>query len=185
METLGQVISDCAAALAGNDRQRAREAVQRLVDAVQVAQVGGYELAGTSVPWIVCGELIGFVNTELRMTYLGGKLERLTLPAPRAWLQKLRELAADFGGKKPRRPAIAVTEEDKTILETLASEYPMAVTQPDLEAATNIPRQKIGQRLKWLESKRLVRRPEGTERKGHAITSAGLSAIGWPVEGTH
>jgi len=75
-------------------------------------------------------------------------------------------------------PAVALTEEDKTILETLADEFPMAVMQPDLAAKIHIDRHKIGERLQWLESKGFVERPEGTQRKGHAITLAGLFAIG-------
>jgi hypothetical protein len=88
---------------------------------------------------------------------------------------------------KPRRPAASLTTEDKTLLEALADEYPMAVTQSDLQTSTRIPRQKISQRLKWLEARprRYVERPQGTKRKGHAITVTGLSAIGRPVEGPH
>jgi len=84
-----------------------------------------------------------------------------------------------------RQPVTAtlMTEEDKLILDTLAEAYPGTLNQPDLERLTGKPRQKIGERLKWLEKRprRYVARPPGTKRKGHAITPAGLSAIGRPA----
>jgi hypothetical protein len=109
------------------------------------------------------------------------------LPAHWEVLRELDQYIENFGGKQktPKRPAIALTEEDKAILEALADEYPMAVNQPDLADQLNLPRQKISERIRWLESKRFVKRPEGTQRKGHAITPAGLSNIGRSVEGPH
>ncbi len=118
------------------------------------------------------------------------------LPVPTIILRRLREFYEDLGGKAagdsrgrkgPRRPAILITAEDELILSTLADAYPAAVTQPDLERLANITRQRISDRLKWLEARprRFVARPDGTKRKGHAITPAGLSAIGRPVEAPH
>lgn len=107
------------------------------------------------------------------------------LPVPRDILRRLAEFTEDLGGKAPTRPARPLTEEDKTFLETLAEEYPMAMTAVDLADATRNRRELVGQRLKWLESKGYVKRPEGTQRKGRAITPAGLSAIGRPVEAAH
>jgi len=84
-----------------------------------------------------------------------------------------------------KQTLVAMTEEDRTILEALATESPMAVTQPDLEATTHIPRPKIAERLEWLEAKGFVARPEGTKRKGQAITTAGLHAIGRSPDAPH
>jgi len=113
------------------------------------------------------------------LSFLDEKVDNLTrLPASRAMLRELAGLIVDLGGPKPKRRAIPMTEEDRAILEELANEYPSAVTQPDLATVLNLPRQKISERIRWLESKRFVKRPEGTQRKGHAIAPAGLSAIG-------
>jgi DNA-binding MarR family transcriptional regulator len=101
------------------------------------------------------------------------------LPAPPSILRRLAELIEDFGGAAPELKGL--TTEDKTILEALADEGRMAVNQYDLEAATKLTRRTIGPRLKHLESNGLIKRPEGTKRKGHAITAAGLSAIRRPV----
>ncbi|MGO9110463.1 MAG: hypothetical protein ACLP9L_14665 [Thermoguttaceae bacterium] len=105
------------------------------------------------------------------------------------WLKTLEQAllkAREFCSKKRRkRPAIPIIEEDELILATLADAYPAAVNQPDLERLTGLSHQKISGRLKWLESKKYVKRPEGTKRKGHAITAAGLSAIGQPLESSH
>ena len=91
--------------------------------------------------------------------------------------------ARKWTAKKCRKritPVVPLQMEDKTILETLAEEYPAAVTNPDLAGATNLDVRIISKRVKWLEAKprRFVKRPEGTQRKGHAITPAGLSVIG-------
>ena len=104
------------------------------------------------------------------------------LPVPRDILRRLAEFIEDLGGKAPKRRAVLMIAEDELILATLADAYPAAVKQPDLEGLTGLSHQQISGRLKWLESKRYVKRPEGTKRKGHAITAAGLSAIGRPVE---
>ena len=107
-----------------------------------------------------------------------GDLEQLLLEA-RAFCLEAQ--------KRPRWPAIPMTAEDGLILATLAEAFPEAVNQPELEGLTGLSHQIISDRLKWLESKprRYVVRPEGTKRKGHAITPAGLSAIGRPVESPH
>jgi hypothetical protein len=91
------------------------------------------------------------------------------------------------GQKRQKRLAIPMTAEAKTILEALAEEYPMAMTNTDIADQTHIRREIVGKQMRWLEHKRrgFVKRPEGTKRKGRAITPAGLSAIGWPVETEH
>jgi len=140
--------------------------------------------------WPYLYDITGEVGTVgvLRsiLDFITGEVETLmALPAPPAMLRKLDELGWDLEGRKPRRPAIPMTAEDELILATLADAYPVAVNQPDLERLTKISRQIISNRLKWLESKRYVKRPKNTKRKGHAITPAGLSAIGRPVESPH
>ena len=99
-------------------------------------------------------------------------------------LRKARSFCSDLE-KRTRRPAIPMTAPDELLLATLADAWPAAVKQPDLERLTGISHQKISERLKWLETKRYVKRPEGTKRQGHAITPAGLVAVGRPVEGPH
>ena len=124
-------------------------------------------------------QLGNLLNAKLLGYYTGaGLLDPVAFPAPPAILREIGVLIEDFGGGKRRRPAIVMRTEDELLLATLADAYPAAVNQPDLEKLTGKPRQLIGERLKWLESKRLVKRPEGTQRKGRAITPAGLSAIG-------
>ncbi len=133
-------------------------------------------------------QLGNFLNAKLLGYYtVAGLLDPAAIPAPPAILREIGVLIEDFGGAKRRQRAITITQEDELILATLADAYPAAVNQPDLAALTTLPRQKISERLAWLEAKprRYVERPEGTRRKGHAITAAGLSAIGRPVEGSH
>jgi hypothetical protein len=96
---------------------------------------------------------------------------------------KLQEHFARLDAKRlqAEMPApVAMIEEDKLILDTLADASPSTIKQPDLAQLTRLPRQKISERLRWMEAtpRQWVARPEGTQRKGHAITAAGLSAIG-------
>ncbi len=133
-------------------------------------------------------QLGNFLNAKLLGYYtVAGLLDPAAIPAPPAILREIGVLIEDFGGAKRRQRAIAITAEDELILTALADAYSAAVNQPDLERLTGLSHQKISKRIRWLESKRIgyVKRPEGTKRKGHAITPAGLSAIGRPVEAPH
>ena len=78
-----------------------------------------------------------------------------------------------------------LTPGEMAILKALADEYPAAVTQYDLETATDVSRRTISPRLTYLESEGLIERPKGTKRKGHAITAAGLQAIGRSAPPAH
>ncbi|MFZ1934837.1 MAG: hypothetical protein WCB27_06890 [Thermoguttaceae bacterium] len=144
----------------------AAKAVQDALNLVGPVQYAPVELQG---PWRI-------LNADLY------HLDHL--PASGVTLRALQQSIEDSGGRKQVTTRVPLTIEDMTILEALAEEYPMAVTQPDLECATKIRRQKISERLKWLEAKprRFVERPKGTQRKGHAITQRGLLAIGRLVE---
>ena len=73
--------------------------------------------------------------------------------------------------------------EDELLLATLADAGHVALTNPELAGLTNLPERKVAERMNWLASKHLVRRPKGTQRKGRGITAAGLSAIGRSAEG--
>ncbi len=154
-------------------------AARRAAAVVKKALWSGGEL---TVSYSLAGSIAGFA-------YKGKAGTVGSLPAPPAMMKQGRALLAavraESSGRKPRKRSVAITTEDELILSTLADAYPAAVNQPELSSLTGKPRQKISERLKWLESKRYVKRPEGTKRKGRAITAAGLSAIGRPVEGPH
>ena len=100
-------------------------------------------------------------------------------------LTKARTFCSD-AQRRQKRPAIPMTEADELLLATLADASPAAVKQLDLERLTGISHQKISERLKWLETKLITSSGQRAQNgKGHAITPAGLSAIGRLVEGPH
>ena len=105
-----------------------------------------------------------------------------SLPGDAETVRTLVRLIDDVCGKKQKRKSIPLLPEDMTLLDKLAQGYPEATNQYDLADATNIPRRKVSERLQFLESKKLVARPENTKRKGHAITQDGLKAIDWPMD---
>ena len=72
---------------------------------------------------------------------------------------------------------IALTPEAKTILETLAREANMCVTQEALAGETRLSPPTVRKHLDFLRANGLVQRPHG-DRKGDAITEAGLTLIG-------
>jgi hypothetical protein len=164
----------------GNRHPRAAEA-WRAADAVLTALQGDSQprqlLDEAIAPRVKLAEIQGFILNDV------GLLDRL--PVPPSIPRRLAEFIEDLGGRAPKRRAVLMIAEDELILATLADAYPAAVKQPDLEGLTGLSHQQISGRLQWLESKRYVKRPEGTKRKGHAITPAGLSAVGRPVEAPH
>lgn len=121
-------------------------------------------------------EILDFVTDEV--------YELIALPAPPSMLRRLANLRQDLGGGKPRQCAVILQDEDGLILSTLADNYPVAVNQPELSGLTGLSKRVISDRLKWLEARprRYVQRPENTQRKGFAITPAGLSAMGRSVK---
>jgi hypothetical protein len=72
--------------------------------------------------------------------------------------------------------AITLTPEDRTILEALAAEHPMTVTQESLAAVTRLSEPTVSKRLKYLRANKLVDKPHGP-RKGDVITDRGLALV--------
>ena len=145
-------------------------------------------LNGVPGEWVGFEELRGFVNRHIHpLFYAPPSSDDIQWPPSSGIVEEFNTLVRKFAGKRSRRRAIAIIAEDELILAAMADAYPAAVNQLDLSGLTGLPRQKISERLAWLEAKprRYVERPEGTQRKGRAITPAGLSAIGRPVEGPH
>jgi hypothetical protein len=77
----------------------------------------------------------------------------------------------------PQQPDVALTPEAKTILECLAEEHPMTVTQESLANKTRLSVPTVHKNLDYLREKNLIHRPLG-ERKGDTITTTGLAIIG-------
>ena len=147
------------------------------------------EMAGETAPtWVLNAYYAAVYALTGDLMPAGGEKEEVERDA-RILAEEIEREAEQFrkAAKARQRPTVSMTEEDKLILDTLADDYPAAVNQPDLEGLTGISRQKISKRLMWLEAKPrcFVERPKDTRRKGHAITMAGLSAIGRPVESPH
>jgi DNA-binding MarR family transcriptional regulator len=80
-------------------------------------------------------------------------------------------------GDQAKAPAIALTPEEKTILEALANEGSMTVTQESLAAQTRLSDKTVRKYLSSLRTHGLVHQPRGP-KKGFGITPAGLAAIG-------
>ena len=100
---------------------------------------------------------------------------------PMAWLKNRGSACLAerrIGGNSRTATAVVpLASEDKTILETLAGEHPMIVTQEGLAAVTRLSVKCIRTHLKYLRDKGLVNQPLGS-RKGFGITPKGLSVIG-------
>ena len=71
---------------------------------------------------------------------------------------------------------VALTAEDKTILETLDREHPMTVTQESLAADTRLSDRTVREHLKYLVQKQLVNQPRGL-KKGYGLTDGGLAIL--------
>jgi DNA-binding MarR family transcriptional regulator len=71
---------------------------------------------------------------------------------------------------------VSLTPEGMTILETLARENAMTVTQEDLADATKLSLPTVRKALKYLREHDLTNRPHGP-RKGDAITEAGRAIL--------
>jgi hypothetical protein len=121
-------------------------------------------------PEALQGTLSRLEERESLRSLLSGR----QLHVVRAWID--REWAAiskDDVAILPQQPNVALTPEEKTILEKLAREHPMTVVQADLQVgALNTVRKY----LKTLMAKGLVNQPNGT-KKGYGITSKGLSLV--------
>jgi predicted transcriptional regulator len=76
----------------------------------------------------------------------------------------------------PVQPAIALTPEEMTILETLAGEAPMTVTQEALTGPTKLSDKTVRKYLGELRTQGFVDQPRG-QKKGFGITTAGFAAI--------
>ncbi|MGD0901234.1 MAG: helix-turn-helix domain-containing protein [Thermoguttaceae bacterium] len=98
------------------------------------------------------------------------------LPARETALGLIDRLVGELGGKATPPVDVALTQEDKTILETLADEG-MTLTQEDLANVTRLSERTVREHLKYLRKKKLVNRPRGP-KKGEGITALGLSVIG-------
>jgi hypothetical protein len=70
----------------------------------------------------------------------------------------------------------ALTDEDNQILMALNDRHPVSVKQADLEAATDISRRLIGDRLGITETRGFVHRREG-ERRGWGLTDDGRQVL--------
>lgn len=79
--------------------------------------------------------------------------------------------------KTNKRPAIFLTPEEQSILEVLAEEAPMTVTEQGLADATHNAPNTVRKYLTTLRARKLVDRPRG-RNKGNGITAAGLHLIG-------
>ncbi|MEN6404847.1 MAG: hypothetical protein ABFC77_00090 [Thermoguttaceae bacterium] len=163
-------------------QKKAREAVQELSDVLNNNQCGGVEL-GLEIPFQISQDLICFVNEMLRTTYLWNDVGSIkALPAPSAWLRTIQDFIETIGGPRRRKPAITLCDEDLLILQQLADNFPGAINSVELSALTGLRRQQISERTAWLRGKQLVKRPDGTCRKGHAITRLGMEHIGRSLE---
>jgi hypothetical protein len=78
---------------------------------------------------------------------------------------------------KRKQSTVSLTPEEQTILEALACENPMTVTQESLATVTGLTDRTVRKHLKYLKTKRLVDQPRGP-KKGFSITANGLSLIG-------
>jgi hypothetical protein len=119
-------------------------------------------------PWPECiSENIGRLSEH----------ERAAVEQSSAVLARVLLKASLDKTKAPRcPPALHVTEEEQTILETLASEHPMCVTQRALIDSTRRSPKCVRGHVKHLLSRKLINQPRGS-KKGYGITAAGLSAI--------
>ncbi|MFH1268866.1 MAG: winged helix-turn-helix domain-containing protein [Planctomycetota bacterium] len=78
---------------------------------------------------------------------------------------------------EPEPRTVAMTPEEKTILETLANEGSMTVTQEALAVQTHLSDKTVRKYVGELRERGLVDQPRGP-KKGFAITPAGSAAIG-------
>ena len=77
----------------------------------------------------------------------------------------------------PEAQMVSLAPEEKTILEALADENGMTVTQEDLAGQTRLTDRTVRKWLGELRERGLVNQPRGT-KKGFGITPFGLQAIG-------
>lgn len=89
-----------------------------------------------------------------------------------AWGCDAMESAEARGGG-----VVTLTPEEKTILETLANENGMTVTQEALAGQVRLADRTVRKYLREMRERGLVDQPRGT-KKGYAATPAGLAAIG-------
>lgn len=68
--------------------------------------------------------------------------------------------------------ALSITDDDRDIFRYLLERYPTARVQAEIEAATDIPRRRVGTRLKYLREHGWIHRPHG-ERSGEVLTPKG------------
>ena len=119
-------------------------------------------------------QLLQFLLCDVRWIE---KLPLTQLPHDKEILGYIDGYIVEFGGTMPGELAvISLTPEGKTILETLADEHPMTVTQESLAEATRLSDRTIRNHLPYLRTKGLIDRPFGS-RKGEAITAKGLDLI--------
>ena len=81
------------------------------------------------------------------------------------------------GNGEPESRTIALVPEEKTILEALADESAMTVTQEELAGQTRLSDKTVRKYLNELRKRGFVNQPRGP-KKGFVVTSAGLTAIG-------
>ena len=99
------------------------------------------------------------------------------IPADWETLKWLDQYLEDFGGTVPDElTGISLTPEGKTILEALADEHPMTVTQESLVLVTRLSDRTVRKHLSYLRDNKLVNKPHGP-RKGDALTAKGLALI--------
>ena len=91
------------------------------------------------------------------------------------WADQLQSWAE--ANSKPDPPTVAITPEEKTILEALADESHMTLTQEDLAGQTHLSDKTVRKYLDKLRTCSFVDQPCGP-KKGFAITPAGLANIG-------
>ena len=187
---LVDTLKNLLAALSSSGPNPAAAHRKRICDAaVALADlVNGFpaDLRGHLAPIPIFFSLLDFVNSEINIPYAANGPERIphsALPPPKSWLRKLNGLIEDFGGDKPKQSTSILWPEDELLLQTLAEASPASVTQPNIIGLMGLEKRKISKRVRYLESKRFIQRPEGTQRKGHGITAAGLSAIGQLTDG--
>jgi predicted transcriptional regulator len=85
-------------------------------------------------------------------------------------------LTAGTPTKGRKKPAIPVTQEGRTILEAMANEGSMTLTQEDLADAAKLSLGTIKKELKYLRAKKLVAQPLGP-KKGFTLTDKGRLLI--------
>lgn len=124
------------------------------------------QVLGVHAEWVKGG---GFVYRQLLEQVL--KLADIDLELAKSERRVLDRWLTEVAGL-----AVDLAPEEQTILETLAGERPMTVTQEALAGQTRLSDKTVRKYLAMLRERGFVKQPRGP-KKGFAITSAGLAAI--------